>query len=120
MKDQADYSKYRCPYSHIKKECGHELHGPEDYEKTYSVWCPCGFRGPVFCLNPEELGLELVEAVEQPLTQVKSSADATVKQICKLHKEGEMCRLVGKGVCGTTMRYDRCGKEACVSKLLLT
>jgi hypothetical protein len=63
MKDQADYSKYRCPYSHIEKDCGHELHGPEGYADTYSVWCACGFRGPVFCLDPEELGLQSKEAV---------------------------------------------------------
>jgi hypothetical protein len=57
MKDQADYSKYECPYSHIQKDCGHELHGPEGYENTYGVWCACGFRGPVFCLDPVELHL---------------------------------------------------------------
>ena len=57
MKNKADYSKYKCPYSHIDKECGHELHGPEGYEDTYGVWCACGFRGPVFCLDPAELNL---------------------------------------------------------------
>ena len=64
MKDQADYSKYKCPYSHIEKECGHELHGPEGYENVHSVWCACGYRGPVFCLDPKELGLESLEAVK--------------------------------------------------------
>ena len=39
MKNQADYSLYKCPYSHIEKDCGHELHGPEGYENTYGVWC---------------------------------------------------------------------------------
>ena len=63
MKDKADYSLYECPYSHLEKECGHELHGPEGYEdssgeKFYSVWCPCGFRGPVFYLEPEDLRLK--------------------------------------------------------------
>jgi len=58
MKNQADYSKYRCPFDHIEKECGHELHGPEGYQEIYSIWCPCGFRGPVFCLDPEELNLK--------------------------------------------------------------
>ncbi len=53
-----DYSKYECPYSHIEKECGHELVGPEGYTEIYGVWCACGFRGPVFCLDPEELYLE--------------------------------------------------------------
>lgn len=72
MKNQADYSKYKCPYSHIEKECGHELHGPEGYENTYGVWCACGFRAPVFCLDPVELKLELKdnpapsEGVEKP------------------------------------------------------
>lgn len=58
MKNQADYSLYKCPYSHLEKDCGHELHGPEGYENTYGVWCACGFRGPVFCLDPDELKLE--------------------------------------------------------------
>ena len=71
MKDQADYSKYRCPYSHIEKECGHELHGPEGYADTYGVWCACGFRGPVFCLDPEELGLKALEAVATGAQQRK-------------------------------------------------
>jgi len=59
MKNQANYSKYECPYSHIDKECDHELHGPEGYEDTYGVWCACGFRGPTFCLDPDELNLHL-------------------------------------------------------------
>lgn len=59
MKNLADYSQYKCPYSHIEKECGHELHGPEGYEDIYGIWCPCGFRAPVFYLDPSELGLEL-------------------------------------------------------------
>ena len=59
MKDKADYSKYECPYSHLEKECGHELHGPEGYQNVYSVWCACGFRAPVFYLEPNELGLKL-------------------------------------------------------------
>ena len=58
MKNEVDYSLYKCPYSHLEKECGHELKGPEGYEKTYSVWCACGFRGPVFYLCPEILKLE--------------------------------------------------------------
>jgi len=58
MKNQADYSLYKCPYSHIEKDCGHELHGPEGYENTYGVWCACGFRGPVLCLDPSDLKLE--------------------------------------------------------------
>ena len=57
MKDKADYSKYKCPYAHLDKECGHKLEGPEGYEETYGVWCACGFRGPVFYLDPKELNL---------------------------------------------------------------
>jgi hypothetical protein len=75
MKNKADYSKYECPYSHLEKECGHELHGPEGYQDEYSVWCACGFRGPVFYLDPDELGLKLKkekdsqESTEQALTK---------------------------------------------------
>jgi len=58
MKNQVDYSLYKCPYSHIEKECGHELHGPEGYQDIYSIWCACGFRAPVFCLDPDELKFE--------------------------------------------------------------
>jgi len=58
MKNQADYSLYKCPYEHLQKDCGHEIHGPEGYENTYGVWCACGFRGPVFYLNPDDLKLE--------------------------------------------------------------
>jgi hypothetical protein len=62
MKNHTDYSLYECPYSHIEKDCGHELKGPEGYQNTYGVHCSCGFRGPVFCLEPEELKLEKLEA----------------------------------------------------------
>jgi hypothetical protein len=58
MKNPIDYSEYECPYSHVKKECGHELKGPEGYENVYGVWCACGFRGPVFCLDPASLNLK--------------------------------------------------------------
>jgi len=63
MKNEANYSLYKCPYSHIEKECGHELYGPEGYENTYGIWCACGFRGPVFCLNPDDLNLEPKEVL---------------------------------------------------------
>jgi len=62
IKNKADYSLYKCPYSHLEKDCGHELKGPEGYEYAYGVWCDCGFRGPVFCLEPEELLLEKIDA----------------------------------------------------------
>jgi len=58
MNKGIDYSIYKCPYAHLEKECGHELHGPDGYEDTYGVWCACGFRAPVFYLDPEELLLE--------------------------------------------------------------
>lgn len=58
MKNKADYSLYKCPYEHLEKECGHELHGPEGYNDMHGVWCACGFRGPVFYLEPEQLKLE--------------------------------------------------------------
>jgi hypothetical protein len=61
MKNQADYSLYKCPYEHVKKDCGHALHGPEGYHDVYSVWCACGFRSPVFCLDPIELKLETIK-----------------------------------------------------------
>lgn len=59
LKNMEDYSKYECPFSHIEKECGHELHGPEGYENSYSIWCACGFRAPVFCLDGKKLGLKI-------------------------------------------------------------
>lgn len=59
MKNKAYYNKYECPYSHLKKEIGHELQGPEGYQDVYGVWCTCGFRAPVFYLEPDELGLKL-------------------------------------------------------------
>lgn len=68
MKNKADYSKYECPYSHLEKESGHELHGPEGYQDVYGVWCACGFRAPVFYLDPDELGLRLKdETANRPL-----------------------------------------------------
>jgi len=60
MKNIADYSKYKCPYAHLDKECGHKLEEPDGYE-TYGVWCACGFRGPIFYIDPKELNLELIE-----------------------------------------------------------
>ena len=59
MKNKVDYSKYECPYSYLEKEIGHELHGPEGYENAYGIWCACGFRAPVFYLEPEDLKLKL-------------------------------------------------------------
>jgi len=60
LKNKYDYSQYKCPFSYLKKDCGHELHGLEGYEDIYGVWCLCGFCGPVFYLDPEELKLEKI------------------------------------------------------------
>jgi hypothetical protein len=52
--------QYKCPFEYLDKQCGHELHGPEGYEddgggEAFRVWCPCGFRGPAFYIDPIEL-----------------------------------------------------------------
>lgn len=62
MKNECDYSEYRCPYDHLEKDCWHELKGPEGYQETYGIWCSCGFRGPVFYLDPKDLKLLKKEA----------------------------------------------------------
>ena len=82
MKDEADYSLYKCPFAHIEKECGHELHGPEGYENTYSVWCACGFRGPVLCLDPVELRLESRMPGHDECAQVSKSAVNELVRLC--------------------------------------
>ena len=70
MKNKADYSKYECPYSHLEKESGHELTGPEGHQDVYGLWCACGFRGPVFYLDPDELGLKLKNNTKVKITDV--------------------------------------------------
>jgi hypothetical protein len=60
MPEEINYSQYQCPYAHLEKECGHELHGPEGPEYSDRVWCACGFRGPTFYFNPESLGLQKI------------------------------------------------------------
>lgn len=84
MKNQADYSKWKCPYEHIEKECGHELYGPEGYEGA-SVWCACGFRGPVFCLDPDELNLEIKK---EPTKWYENIPDGGV--LCSVGTEGQI------------------------------
>ena len=78
MKNKADYWQYECPYSHLEKECGHELRGPEGYEGMYGVWCSCGFRGPVFYLSPEDLKLEKLKVITgyQQENEMKSETKA--------------------------------------------
>lgn len=73
MKNQADYSQYECPYAHIEKDCGHELHGPDGYENTYGIWCACGFRGPVFYLDPEKLKLRRINEAHEMLVDLSTS-----------------------------------------------
>lgn len=51
---KTDYSLYKCPYSHIEKVGGHQLHAPN----FRSIWCSCGFRGPAFYFKPGGLNLE--------------------------------------------------------------
>ena len=79
MKNKVDYSLYECPYSHLEKEIGHKLHGPEGYEDVYSVWCTCGFRSPVFYLDPEDLGLKLkkpsIEEAKKELIEILDSLE---------------------------------------------
>lgn len=61
MKNKYNYSKYKCPYSHLENGVGHELKGSECILDTYGVWCRCGFRGPTSYLSPKDLNLELKE-----------------------------------------------------------
>lgn len=63
MNNKFDYSEYECHFSHIEKDREHKLYSPIGYENTYSVWCTCGFRGPVFCLDPNDLRLEKKEFI---------------------------------------------------------
>jgi len=83
LKNRFDYSKYACPYSHVDKECGHELKGPEGYEDTYGVWCACGFRGPVFCLEPDELKLVAIKNTGG-IMDIKIAAKETQIQILEV------------------------------------
>jgi len=122
MKDHADYTKYRCPYDHVEKECGHELHGPEGYEDTYGIWCACGFRGPVFCLDPDELSLKLKDTTPAPQEHDEARCecgcgdpnhaledDMSTTQLSRVHDEaGELkpCPF-----CGATPEVKRIGND---------
>lgn len=85
MKNQDDYSIYKCPFDHVEKECGHELKGPEGYDDVYSVWCACGFRGPVFCLDSEELKLKVKDNIggkmNPPSEQIKEFIRENLKVV---------------------------------------
>jgi len=83
-----DYSKYECPYSHLEKECGHELKSPKGYEGTHSVWCACGFRSPVFYLDPEQLGLKKKGETSTPTNEGAKTAEGRAKEYTK-EKYGE-------------------------------
>lgn len=43
LKNQADYSKYRCPFDHLEKDCGHELLGPRDMKILTLFGAPVAF-----------------------------------------------------------------------------
>ena len=81
-----DYSKYRCPFDHIEKDCGHKLIGPEGYQDAYSVWCACGFRGPVFALDPVALGLRPIAPDVDALGLPADSAPETVAEAVETHR----------------------------------
>jgi hypothetical protein len=92
MKNQVDYSQYRCPFDHIDKACGHELYGPEGYfdadgGDAYRVWCSCGFRGPAFSLDPEQLRL-----------RKKKQAGIVAQHAVNFGKPIEISRADGTGV----------------------
>lgn len=70
MTDKVNYSLYKCPYEHLKKDCGHELHGAAGCEDIYGVWCACGFRGPAFYTDPADL--RLIKGVRM---RIKVSSD---------------------------------------------
>lgn len=60
------------------KYCGHELKGPEGFENTYGVWCACGFRGPVFYLDPKDLKLELKDLPPNTTDKAKGEKGGTI------------------------------------------
>lgn len=91
MKDKFDYSKYKCPYEYLSKECGHELNGPEGCGNVYSVWCACGYRGPVFYLDPKELKLELKDTPQPKQETVKECDHEWVSARNKVIKSGLLC-----------------------------
>lgn len=99
LKNQADYSLYRCPYSHVEKECGHELKGPEGYVDSYSIWCACGFRGPVFCLDPKQLKLELLTT--------KIEAWPTSRVLRTIGMDGKYTRNMYCSRCGRGVRSQK-------------
>jgi len=95
MKNKADYSKYKCPFEHLEKECGHELHGPEGFRddnnsmEAYRIWCPCGFRGPAFYIDPVELKLEKKDNQQINSDQAPEcncfKPDTLVHESCPVH-----------------------------------
>ena len=90
MKNQADYSQYKCPFEHVEKECGHELRGPQGYEDTDSVWCRCGFSGPIFCMDPEKLRL-----VKKEPSEPKANCPPLCSKCGKLHNWDDGCKPKG-------------------------
>jgi len=80
MKNKVDYSKYECPYSYLEKEIGHQLQGPEGYQDVYSVWCTCGFRAPVFYLEPDKIGLKLKKTKHEKINY-KGKGEHSVNEL---------------------------------------
>jgi len=91
MKNIANYSEYECPYSHIEKDCGHKLHGPEGHEDVYGIWCACSFRGPVFCLDPKKLKLEKITDCKMKTNGIFKVCCLGTTHPCVLNVNGGYC-----------------------------
>ncbi|MGI9569192.1 MAG: hypothetical protein ACR2PH_05530 [Desulfobulbia bacterium] len=64
MTKEIDYSKYKCPWAHIKHKNGHGLELIGAIGDTRLIRCKCGFDGPFNITDPEILGLELLSEPE--------------------------------------------------------
>jgi hypothetical protein len=98
MKNKSDYSKYKCPFSHLeyeysssRKEFKHELHGPEGI----FIWCDCGFRGPISCLDPDELKLELKDSSQNSKQSKCNCGNIAVVHFCNdcLKNHDKYCKV---------------------------
>jgi hypothetical protein len=101
MKNVVDYSKYKCPYSYIDIGLSHSLHGPNTFKQINWVWCLCGFRGPIMCLDPEELKLELKGGKKDGkkiLSECNKNIDACYGKKCedaKRCRDNEFIYMIG-------------------------